>query len=51
MTSYYIWSVKLFKDQSIMNNWITKNKNKYQTSISFINNGWMVEYRKLRRFY
>jgi hypothetical protein len=43
-----MWTIKSFKSQELMNAWIDKNKSKVQYNIIYINNGYGVEYKKLR---
>ncbi len=43
-----MWETKIFKTKKQMNNWIEKNKSKIQFEEIFIENGFAVEYRKLR---
>ena len=44
-----MWIYKEFKTKESMNNWIAKNKNKYQYTEVFINNGFCLAIRKLRK--
>jgi hypothetical protein len=44
-----MWQTKFFKTFKRQAKWIDKNKNRYQIDIIFINNGYAVEYRKLRK--
>lgn len=44
-----MWQVKVFKTKDDMNKWIEKHKNSYQWYEIFINNGYGIEYRKLRK--
>jgi hypothetical protein len=46
-----MWQVKTFKTQESMNKFIRKNQSKMQYAEIFINNGYAIEYRKLRRVY
>ena len=46
-----MWKTKCFKTQEERDRWIEKNGNRYQWEIIFINNGYAVEYRKLRKVY
>ena len=43
-----MWQTKEFKNYESMNNWVTANSHKYQIEEIFINNGYSVEYRKLK---
>lgn len=44
-----MWEFKEFKTQEAMERFINKNKHRIQYEIVYINNGFAVEYRKLRR--
>lgn len=44
-----MWIKKVFKSQSAMNNFIEKKQGKIQYVEVFVNNGYCIEYRKLRR--
>jgi vacuolar-type H+-ATPase subunit F/Vma7 len=46
-----MWSTKVFKTEDELKRWIKKNQNKFQYEIIYINNGYAVEYRKLKRIY
>lgn len=46
-----MYILKEFKTRESMNRWIEKNKHKIQYTEVFINNGYCIEYRKLRRIY
>jgi hypothetical protein len=43
-----MWKTKEFKTIESRNNWIRNHKHLYQIEIVFINNGYGVEYKKLR---
>ena len=43
-----MWQVKHFKTFALQEAWIIKNKPRYQIERLFVNNGYAVEYRKLR---
>ena len=43
-----MWNTKTFKTEKAQKNWITANCDKYQIEVIYINNGYAVEYRKLR---
>jgi hypothetical protein len=43
-----MWTTKHFKTQDAMDKWIEKNSNKYQITILYVNNGYALEYKKLR---
>jgi hypothetical protein len=45
-----MWIIKTFISEAKMEEWIRKNKSKYQIEEVFVNNGYAVEYRKLRIF-
>ena len=42
------WQFKSFKTKEKMQDWLDKNKNKIQYEEIFIDNGFAVEYRKLK---
>lgn len=44
-----MWNTKLFKSYQGLKNWIKKNHNDYQYEIIFVNNGYGVEYRPLKK--
>lgn len=44
-----MWEIKYFKTEDEMERFIDKNRNKIQFEIIFINNGYAIEYRKLRK--
>ena len=44
-----MWEVKYFKTFSAQESWIEKNDYRFQIVRLFVNNGYAVEYRKLRR--
>ena len=46
-----MWEIKEFKSQESMDKFIEKNYNKIQYTEIFINNGYCIEYRKLRKVY
>lgn len=46
-----MWVFKKFKTQTDMDNWINKNKHKIQYTIIYINNGYALEYKLLRKVY
>jgi len=46
-----MWSIKKFKTEAKARVWMEKNDHKYQMQLCFINNGCIVEYRKLRKVY
>lgn len=46
-----MWETKIFKIEKDARDFININKNKYQSVLCFINNGFAVEYKKLKRIY
>lgn len=42
-----MWGTKRFKSLKQQEEWIEANKNKYQISRIFVNNGYAVEYKPL----
>jgi hypothetical protein len=46
-----MWTTKHFKSQDAMDAWIEKNSHKYQITILYVNNGYALEYKKLRIVY
>jgi len=44
-----IWQYKEFKTYTDQQRWIIDNKRKYQIETVFIENGYCVEYRKLKQ--
>ena len=44
-----MWITKVFKTLQQQNEWIEKNKHKYQIDILFVNNEYVIEYKKLKR--
>lgn len=44
-----MWQTREFKTEKEMLRFIDKNKNRIQYEIIFINNGYGIEFRKLRR--
>ena len=47
----YYWKIKTFKSKESMSKWLAKNEHKIQWVEVFVNNGYAVEYRRLRRIY
>lgn len=43
-----MWQTKYFTTQAKRDNWINKNSKKYLIDIIFVNNGFAIEYKKLR---
>ena len=46
-----MYTIKAFKTKESMNQWLEKNSSKIQYTELFINNGYGLEYRKLRKVY
>ena len=46
-----MWNTKIFKNETDARMWMQKHDHKYQMQLVFINNGMMVEYRKLIKVY
>jgi len=46
-----MWTVKRFRTVAAQNAWIDSHAGKYQIVVLFADNGYAVEYRKLRRVY
>ena len=46
-----MWTIKTFKTQREVDNFIAKNAHKIQYNILFINNGYGIEYKKLRKVF
>jgi hypothetical protein len=46
-----MWEVKYFKNYATQEAWVNKNGGRYQITRLFVNNGYAVEYRKLRYVY
>lgn len=46
-----MWQTKIFKTKLAMEKFIEKNKSKIQYDIIFVNNGFGIEYRVLRKIY
>ncbi len=46
-----MWQVRNFKTFAALKAWIAKNEDRYQIVRLFVNNGYAVEYRKLRWVY
>jgi hypothetical protein len=44
-----MWQTKFFKTLEQQEAWIAKNEHRYQIDIIIVNNGYAVEYRKLRK--
>lgn len=44
-----MWELKTFKNYDNMIKFINKNKNKIQYNEIFINNGYCIEYKKLKK--
>lgn len=46
-----MWNVKTFKSAHDQANWIGAHQHKFQITVLYVNNGFAVEYRRLRRVY
>ncbi len=46
-----MWTIKTFKTKEALSQWLEKNERKIQYTELFINNGYALEYRKLRKVY
>ncbi len=46
-----MWTIKRFKSVDAQRQWIDRNSGRYQITVLFVNNGWAVEFRPLRRVY
>jgi len=46
-----MWNIRKFKTLDAQNRWIEANSGRYQITVLFVNNGFAVEYRALRRVY
>jgi hypothetical protein len=44
-----MWETKRFKTYAQQAEWIASNKWRYSITVLFVNNGFAVEYKKLRR--
>lgn len=43
-----MWTVKEFKSEKAMNKWLKKKEGKIQYTEIFVNNGYAIEWRKLK---
>ena len=43
-----MWKFKRFNSFADQVDWINRNDHKYQITVIYVNNGYAVEYRKLR---
>lgn len=43
-----MWEIKYFKSRENMAKWVLKNSSKYIITEIFINNGYGVEYKKIK---
>lgn len=43
-----MWNVKKFKSAHDQANWIGANQHRFQIVVLYVNNGYAVEYKKLR---
>jgi hypothetical protein len=46
-----MWETKFFDSYIERDEWINANKHKYQIHVIFVNNGYAVEIKPLRRVY
>lgn len=46
-----MWETKLFKTYQACKNFIVKYGHDYQINVIYLNNGYGVEYKKLRKVY
>lgn len=46
-----MYQIKHFRTYQDQQDWITKNEDRYWITVLFVNNGYAVEYKKLRRVY
>ena len=46
-----MWNIRTFKTREAMNKWLARHAARIQWNEIFINNGFALEYRKLRRVY
>ncbi len=46
-----MWATKRFKTSHAMANWIGANQHRFQIVPLYVNNGYAVEFKKLRRVY
>lgn len=44
-----MWTIKKFKTQQLLDNWLNKNESKIQYNIVYINNAYGIQYQKLRQ--
>lgn len=43
-----MWQIKKFRSLAAQKDWIERHERRYQIVVLFINNGYAVEWRKLR---
>jgi len=43
-----MWKIKIFKSKELCQKWCDSNRKKYQITQIFVNNGYGVEYKKLK---
>jgi hypothetical protein len=43
-----MWQIKYFRTLETQKKWIEKHERTHQITVLFVNNGWAVEYKKLR---
>ena len=46
-----MWTIKRFNSSHDQANWIGANQHRYQINVLFVNNGYAVEFKRLRRVY
>ena len=46
-----MWKIRKFASLEAQNLWVSANAGKYQITVLFVNNGFAVEYRRLRVVY
>lgn len=46
-----MWNIKKFKTAHDQANWIGANSHRFQIVVLYVNNGYAVEFKKLRRVY
>ena len=50
-TNNTMWESKWFKDYETATRWIEEKRNKYQCVLVIVENGYEVEYKRLRKVY
>jgi len=46
-----MWQTKIFKTKTALQRWICEKSHRYQWDMIYVNNGWGVEYRKLKKIH